>query len=104
MKASISTRPRFSRYVIVQDGPYQSLGVGEKLPVPKCMTPEQAADWAIAAQKCFKKPISGICTDCTPEYQRRMKREARCENPGVKFVKSRDDGDFVGLVLCGGGA
>jgi hypothetical protein len=27
----------------------------------------------------------GFCEDCSPEYQREMKLQERCENPAVRF-------------------
>ena len=40
---------------------------------------------------------AGVCTDCTPEYQAKMKAEFRCENPHVRF-RTNQDGMLVGYV------
>lgn len=53
--------------------------------VPRCFeTKEQFVAWREAARLAYAH--YGPCTDCTPEYQARMKEENRCEQPQVVFV------------------
>jgi len=40
---------------------------------------------------------SGICTDCTPEYQKEMLLQNRCMDPTVKFGID-DDGMVIGYT------
>ena len=44
--------------------------------------------WVQAAR--FSRPLNGICTDCTKEYQERMITERRCEHPEVEFKPAPD--------------
>lgn len=92
-------KPAFKRYVIVQEGRYaKSLGIGERLPVPACSTPEEAAEWAVNAKRATESKLdAGFCSDCTPEYQATMITQGRCENPNVRFVNSRKFG-VVGVI------
>lgn len=93
MPKIITKKPKFARYVIVESGEYaQKLGTGKMLPVPACTDPEKAAEWAVAAKKVVQKLRYGFCEDCTPDYQAEMISKGRCENPGVQFVQSIEDG------------
>lgn len=60
---------------------------------PFCFTSKAQFDkWAQAAAGS-RPGRSGYCTDCTPEYQARMKDEHRCGFPSVTFYE--DDDGFV---------
>jgi hypothetical protein len=43
------------------------------------------------------RAMYGPCTDCTPEYQERMKQQMRCEHPEVKFDFD-EDGLIAGYI------
>lgn len=51
---------------------------------PRCATAAQYEAWE-ALSKHTTGLRAGFCSDCTLEYQDRMKREGRCEHPNVKF-------------------
>jgi len=58
----------------------------------------QFVRWERAAARAGDAPAlrrSGVCVDCTPEYQQRMKDEGRCEYPDVTFALDNDG------QLCG---
>lgn len=63
---------------------------------PKCFeSAKQYREW-----KSYARVAQGsewVCTDCTPQFQARMKSEGRCENPQVQFQQSHD-GATVGVV------
>jgi hypothetical protein len=40
---------------------------------------------------------SGICTDCTPEYQKQMICQRRCAHPEAKF-RMDEDGFIAGFI------
>lgn len=51
---------------------------------PKCFESlAQYHDWRKVARVSY--PRFGPCTDCTPDFQERMKKEYRCEQPQIKF-------------------
>lgn len=55
---------------------------------PKCFdSQEQYDDWRRLAKLSLVGMASGACVDCTPEFQQRMIRQKRCENPHVEFRK-----------------
>lgn len=94
MPKIITKNPAFKNYVIIESGEYaEKLGEGETLPVPACCSdPVEAAEWAVAAKKVTQKSRYGFCEDCTPYFQLRMIQQGRCENPGVQFVQSVEQG------------
>lgn len=59
--------------------------------MPRCWS--DMSDWAewnrlnVLARDTSDKPLDHYCTDCTPEYQQRMKGEGRCVNPTITFVQ-----------------
>ena len=57
-----------------------------------CATLKQYADWKSAAG--FYPPTfpGWFCTDCTPQYQKRMKEENKCVRPEIKFRITPSDG------------
>jgi hypothetical protein len=58
--------------------------------VPKCADEYIVVEWLLAADSThLKPPGTGFCTDCTKEYQARMIKEGRCENPNVVFMVQR---------------
>ena len=63
---------------------------------PKCFDSlQQYREW-----KSYARTAQGsewVCSDCTPQFQDRMKACGRCENPHVQFQKSHD-GALVGVV------
>lgn len=61
-----------------------------------CATPEQYADWKAAARLCNTSYESWFCTDCTPSYQREMKKKNWCMRPEIRFKKTKD-GDIEGF-------
>jgi hypothetical protein len=54
--------------------------------VPRCTDRKTYATWVEAARMNAPPYDTLFCTDCTPEYQSRMKEEGRCENPEIVFV------------------
>ncbi len=54
-------------------------------PVPKCATAQQYQEWQAGTRSCPPDSRVGFCEDCTPEYQKQMIRERRCENVAVCF-------------------
>ena len=38
------------------------------------------------------RPHSGICTDCLPEYHKKMLEKNRCDHPEVTFKQTKDSG------------
>jgi hypothetical protein len=64
--------------------------------VPKCFdSAAQFKAWKECARQAYAQ--NWVCTDCTPEYQARMKAEGRCENPQVQFQQDTD-GFEIGVV------
>lgn len=52
---------------------------------PLCFqSKKQYRDWVDLS--LLGKPQWWICTDCTPEYQRKMISEQRCVQPSAKFI------------------
>lgn len=48
---------------------------------PRCFdTDGQYAAWREAA-RATQLPVGEFCTDCTPQYQRRMCAQGRCSRP-----------------------
>jgi hypothetical protein len=61
---------------------------------PKCFdSQEQYILWRQAARQSSPGQ-SHICTDCTPEYQKKMVSDKRCAKPLAYFI--RLDGELVG--------
>jgi len=61
--------------------------------IPACFDSEaQYREWRLAAIPTktlhHDKPY---CLDCTQDYQYRMIRERRCENPGFVFDQENDE-------------
>jgi hypothetical protein len=55
-------------------------------PKPACFdSQEQYASWRELARMTHVGTASGACVDCTPEFQQRMIKQKRCENPHVEF-------------------
>jgi hypothetical protein len=53
---------------------------------PACTTEKQYELWKESAGYGGRGlPQSGFCTDCTPEYQREMVSQGRCEHPTISF-------------------
>lgn len=51
---------------------------------PSCTTKQNYAEWRDAARR--SPPGEAMfCTDCTPEYQKEMIKNNRCENPWIEF-------------------
>lgn len=62
---------------------------------PRCVTPEQYALWLEAASASASRlPRLGLCADCNPGYQARMKLAGLCDHPDVLFD---DDGGYLPL-------
>jgi len=57
-----------------------------------CATLEQYAEWKSAARLCRPAFPGWFCTDCTPQYQRRMKEENKCVRPEIKFRITGSEG------------
>ena len=56
---------------------------------PKCFESlTQYHEWKKASRISY--PRFGPCTDCTPEFQDKMKEEFRCEHPQIKFKVVED--------------
>lgn len=57
---------------------------------PLCFTSrEQYENWLEVARVIRPGSIDH-CTDCTPEYQAKMKAAGRCEYPGTTFAPGKD--------------
>jgi hypothetical protein len=57
-----------------------------------CATPEQYEEWRRAARLSPPPYDSWICTDCTPEYQAKMKAKGWCARPEIRFKRTQRDG------------
>ena len=60
---------------------------------PSCFDSDQQWKmWREAARACAKNEVgvTGFCTDCTPEYQKQMVLEKRCEHPETEFAIDKD--------------
>lgn len=59
--------------------------------VPQCATKEQWRTWKEQAIRpgAMPDPKVGFCTDCTPEFQKEMREQGRCENPEIKFYREK---------------
>ena len=57
--------------------------------VPRCFTYQQYALWKAVARE-VTPGIVGPCADCTPTYQRRMKKQGRCEREIIRFRWDED--------------
>lgn len=55
--------------------------------VPMCTDRKTFMLWRDAARMVHPPHDTGFCADCTPEYQKQMKAEGRCENPEIFFVE-----------------
>lgn len=55
---------------------------------PACTSSQDYKAWREFAKRAV--PRYNFCEDCTAEYQARMVREMRCENPHVRFGKDAD--------------
>jgi hypothetical protein len=63
---------------------------------PACTDRKTYVLWIDAARMVHPPHDTGFCADCTPEYQKQMKEEGRCENPEVFFVE--EDGMVEGKL------
>ena len=62
---------------------------------PFCFeSPAQYARWEQVSRRA-PPGASSYCTDCTPEYQLKMIRQARCAYPRTIFIRTKD-GERVG--------
>ena len=80
-----------------------------------CATAAQYNEWRERARLSRPNLSAWFCTDCTPQYQKRMKAEGKCARPEIKFKWVREeegvDGDphllssaeLVGYVPSGRG-
>ena len=59
-------------------------------PVPACCDAERYGLWKLAARNSKPDPSAGFCTDCTPTYQAKMKKQKRCENTDIYFIVDVD--------------
>ena len=50
-----------------------------------CATHDQYAEWKSAARLHSPAFPGWFCTDCTPEFQERMKADNKCVRPEIKF-------------------
>ena len=65
---------------------------------PLCFSSlEQFKAWKLLAINTVGV-LSGICTDCTPEYQKAMIKENRCTHPEIQFGLD-EDGLVTGFAL-----
>ena len=60
--------------------------------IPLCTNAKTYESWKAAARMmpAAEKPSYLFCTDCTPEYQSKMIKEGRCENPQVYYMYDVD--------------
>jgi hypothetical protein len=64
--------------------------------VPNCSTPEQFKEWRSFAQQQIPSYTSWFCTDCTPEFQLKHKKQGTCDHSYIKFKKI--EGSLDGFV------
>lgn len=72
--------------------------MGPAVSFPPCFeSPKQYRLWRaeadVSARAMGERELlerCGHCLDCTPEYQHRMKAEARCLHPETRFVRGED--------------
>lgn len=57
--------------------------------VPKCSTAEQYESWKNGARQAVPNKY-GFCEDCTLDFQSKMIRARKCENPHV-IITDIDD-------------
>lgn len=55
----------------------------------RCATKAQYAEWRKAAKLCLPPKSSWFCTDCTAEYQHKMKIAGKCVFPKFKIKKEK---------------
>jgi hypothetical protein len=70
---------------------------------PACFdSEEQYAEWNRAADSVYhygaRQRVS-YCSDCTPMYARRMRKEGRCEHKEVRFY--RFENAYMGIHSLG---
>ena len=53
--------------------------------IPVCATFEQYKEWRLTAMNILPPAKSWFCTDCTPQFQKQMKSEGRCDHPYIRF-------------------
>lgn len=66
---------------------------------PPCFEPLQWKMWIASARHIGGVTRGGYCTDCTPEYQYKMRTQARCNNPEVIF-ETDEHGFIEGVLPC----
>ena len=66
--------------------------------MPLCFKPAQWEAWKEIAREC-PVDLNGLscCADCTPDFQRQMKREGRCEYPNIRFLVD-DSAQFLAYL------
>jgi len=64
--------------------------------IPNCSTPEQFEEWRTFASQQTPSYTSWFCTDCTPEFQLKHKKQGTCDHPYIKF--KRIEGSLDGYV------
>lgn len=64
---------------------------------PACFTELRFyRNWQRTMPHCPDKLRATICTDCTPQYQLRMKRHGRCSNPEAT-IRFDAEGNVTGV-------
>jgi len=67
--------------------------------IPKCFSSREQYSLWVNAARLNSPGASGYCADCTPEYQREMIEQCRCECPDTTF--HIDEDGFVAGVRVG---
>jgi hypothetical protein len=56
-----------------------------------CATAAQYDEWRERARLSRPNLSAWFCTDCTPQYQAKMKAQNKCVRPYIKFRLARED-------------
>lgn len=59
--------------------------------IPNCTNYDEFVEWRKFASS-YRPPHSiWFCTDCTPSFQLKMRKEGKCDHPYIKFRLAGDD-------------
>jgi hypothetical protein len=56
-----------------------------------CATADQYNEWRERARLSRPNLSAWFCTDCTPQYQAKMKAQNKCVRPEIKFKWVREE-------------
>lgn len=63
-----------------------------------CATAAQYNEWRERARLSRPNLSAWFCTDCTPQYQAKMKAQGKCVRPEIKFKWVREDDEVEDSV------